>query len=218
MSPAAFIVAIGLALLASGAVLAPLLRRPATGAAAPAIVASDSFPERASADGAPRSRRPVAVAIAIALVTCISALLVGSVADRSDGQPMTGSLPTIAPPSEPGSGLAAVRRQVRSTPGDTDARLELGRAEMDAGHADRAAEQFRAVLALDPSNAEALARLGFILAISGRPRDGLHAIGRSLSLDPSFSEAYLLRAVVLARVLHRPDAARRATRRYLAGT
>ena len=170
-----------------------------------------------SSEVAPRAgvARATTAALVVVLVAVVAVpTLLSAAIRRAPGQPITGTLPSLsAPPAQ--QGLAALRAQVRRTPGDIGARLALARREFDGGRLGDASTQYLAVLRLDPTNPEATGRLGLILGMSGHAAEGLGAIDRALRLDPGYHEALLFRAILELRVLHRPGPAIRDARAFL---
>jgi cytochrome c-type biogenesis protein CcmH/NrfG len=176
-------------------------------------------PNAPSSSGVSAPRAGLARATTAGLVVVLVAVvavptLLSAAIRRAPGQPITGTLPSLSVPAAQ-QGLAALRAQVRRTPGDIDARLALARREFDGGRLGDASTQYLAVLRLDPTNPEATARLGLILGMSGRAAEGLRAIDRALRLDPGYREALLFRAILELRVLHRPGPAIRDARAFL---
>jgi tetratricopeptide (TPR) repeat protein len=184
------LLALGLAAIATASVLVPVV-----GGHGPAI---DPAPPGASNDpdsdpGIRRSRaKPPVIVLAIAVVVAVAMGAFGSIAPRTANAPLTGSVP-----------------------GTASSVLDGARADFQAGRLPEAAEGYLSVLRTDPSNAEASARLGLILALSGRPAAGMKSILRARQTDPSYAEAELLQAVVQLRVLDRPVAAIRTLSDYL---
>ncbi|HYV00909.1 MAG TPA: tetratricopeptide repeat protein [Actinomycetota bacterium] len=171
-----------------------------------------------SGDGARRgagSRRRVlsAVLIGTAVLGLSIPLLARAVSNRTSGEPITG----FAQGSSGGAAnpLALFERRVAEHPQDLAARLDLADRYMAAGNAAGAAEQYLVALQLDPRNAEAQAKLGFLLYQGGRAEEGLQAVDRALAVDPSYPEALYYEGVILLRALGRPGEAAAAFRSYL---
>lgn len=144
----------------------------------------------------PAPSAPVRTFIVAALLAGIAAVLVvallpASAGDRAPGETITGTLPASGPPT------AALEAKVRATPGDIPTRLALADAYGDEGRATDAAEQYRAVLALDAENVAALNGLGLLLFRSGSPEGALLASERVLALRPRDADALFLKGLVL---------------------
>jgi protein O-mannosyl-transferase len=78
---------------------------------------------------------------------------------------------------------------VEHNPGAWLARNNLGRALYDEGRPSDAAEQFRAVLALEPDSPEAHANLGNCFQAEGRGDDARREYAAALALNPAFAGA-----------------------------
>jgi len=144
------------------------------------------------------------------LLAVVGAVLATSVRDRSADEGITGG-----PGAGPATAIEVFEQRVRDHPGDLAARLDLADRYLAAGNAPGAIEQYRAALELDPGNAEALARLGFLLFRSGEAELGLATVDRALAESPGYPEALYFRGVILLGGLDRPAAAVAALRDYL---
>lgn len=87
-------------------------------------------------------------------------------------------------------------------------------ALFEAGRHAEAEAAWRAILERTPDDAEALHMLGYVLAESGRPHEGIGYLDRSIALVPRNAAMRSNRAVVL-RALGRDDEAMRDLRRAL---
>ncbi|MGH2379351.1 MAG: tetratricopeptide repeat protein, partial [Candidatus Limnocylindria bacterium] len=133
----------------------------------------------------------VAAVVAALLAVLVVTFLPGAAGDRAPGSTITGSVPQI------GQSLGELEASVRERPGDIPTRLALAEAYVDAQRAGDAAEQYRAVLALDGENVPALNGLGLLLYRSGSPEGALAASDRVLSLRPRDPDALFLKGLVL---------------------
>jgi cytochrome c-type biogenesis protein CcmH/NrfG len=188
-----------LGMVAAAGIVAPVLsRRPLPALGAP------------QADDGPSLRRSTAPVVVILLVVLAAAvpLAVGALRHRTPEVPITGQLPE-------GGGLEFLEERVHDHPGDPAARLDLADAYLAEGRLGDAVDQYVALVAIDPRNADAHARLGAILYRTGRPGEALRAVDRALEIDPSYPEAWYERGVILLRGLNRPGTAAEAFRRYL---
>jgi tetratricopeptide (TPR) repeat protein len=173
----------------------------------------------ASGDGAgrgsPSSRRRVLPALLVGAVVLglTIPLLVRAVADRTSGEPITG----IAPGRTGGATtvLETFERRVAEHPRDLAARLDLADLYMESGNTSAAAAQYLVALQIDRRNAEAQAKLGFLLYQGGKADEGLRAVNGALAVDPSYPEALYIKGVILLRALSRPAEAAAAFRSYL---
>jgi tetratricopeptide (TPR) repeat protein len=90
--------------------------------------------------------------------------------------------------------------------------LETAIGRQQAGLLQGAETLYREVLAVDPTNIDALNLLGLVLQDSGYHCDGLDLIGRALEIDPNFAEAFANKARGL-NILNRPNEASIAAKR-----
>jgi tetratricopeptide (TPR) repeat protein len=124
--------------------------------------------------------------------------------------------PLAAPAAAPGDDpLAFFEERVREHPGDLAARLDLAHRYLDASRVGEALTQYRVALEVDPRNAEALANVGLILHLAGRPADGLRSVDAALESAPEYPEALFIRGVILLCGLDRPTPAAGAFESYL---
>ncbi|MGH2556449.1 MAG: tetratricopeptide repeat protein [Actinomycetota bacterium] len=173
----------------------------------------------ASGDGAgraspsPRRRVLPALLVGAVILGLTIPLLVRAVADRTSGEPITG----IAPGRTNGATtvLETFERRVAEHPRDLAARLDLADLYMESGNTSAAAAQYLMALQIDPRNAEAQAKLGFLLYQGGKADEGLRAVNGALAVDPSYPEALYFKGVILLRALSRPAEAAAAFRSYL---
>lgn len=155
------------------------------------------------------ARRVVAwLALAAFGAAVLVPALSGAVRDRAGDGPLTGDLAGV-------SALDFFERRVEANPDDLAARLDLAQRYLDAGDGRRAVDQYLAALRLDPDNPEALSKLGWLLAVSGRPEEGLETVDRAVASDPGYAEARYFRGLILLEALDRPDEAAEAFREYL---
>jgi tetratricopeptide (TPR) repeat protein len=104
---------------------------------------------------------------------------------------------------------------VAEHPRDLAARLDLADRYMADGNTAAAAAHYLVALQVDPRNAEAQAKLGFILYQGGKAEEALRAVNGALAVDPSYPEALYYKGVILLRALNRPSEAAGAFRSYL---
>src|SRR6266511_1137689 len=110
--------------------------------------------------------------------------------DRAPGETITGTLPI-------GPTTASLEAKIRASPNDVPTRLALAEAYEDEDRASDAADQYRAVLALDGENVPALNGLGLLLFRSGSSEGALLAADRVLMLRPRDADALFLKGLVL---------------------
>lgn len=129
------------------------------------------------------------------------AFLPASVGDRAPGGTITGTVPS-------GPSVGTLEARVRATPSDIPTRLALADAYASEGRASDAAEQYRAVLALDADSVPALNGLGILLYRSGSLDGALLAADRVLKVRPRDADALFLRGLVLYTQQRYADAIR----------
>ncbi|MGQ0669051.1 MAG: tetratricopeptide repeat protein [Actinomycetota bacterium] len=118
----------------------------------------------------------------------------------------------VAGPSEP---LSLFEDRVQAHPDDVAARLDLAERYLDAGDVRQATVQYLAALSVDPNNAEAHTKLGFLLFQGGLVPQALSSVNRALAVDGRYPEALFIKGLILAMGLGRSEAAARMFRTYL---
>jgi cytochrome c-type biogenesis protein CcmI len=163
--------------------------------------------------GRPSGARPrtLALVLSAGLLAMTVPFLFDAMRGREVSEPITGEQP---PGVDVGS-LSFFERRVREHPTDIAARLDLAQRYMEGGRAGAALEQYLVALQLDPGNAEANAKLGYLMYRGDRPKEALRAVNRALLEDPSYPEALYYKGVILQKGMDRPEAAARAFRSYL---
>jgi tetratricopeptide (TPR) repeat protein len=94
--------------------------------------------------------------------------------------------------------------------------LRAARASLAEGRYGEAIAAYRAVLARDPQNVDALTHLGLIVAIGGHVEQALETFDRALALDPNYAPAHLYRGQVLYESKRDIPAAIAAWERFVA--
>jgi len=170
-----------------------------------------AFSEDKDRDGraSPGRKALPAILIAVAVLGLSIPLLARAVSNRSSGEPITGVTGNAA------NSLALLERRVAEHPRDLAARLDLADRYMADGNTATAAAHYLMALQVDPRNAEAQAKLGFILYQGGKAEEALRAVNAALAVDPSYPEALYYKGVILLRALNRPSEAAGAFRSYL---
>lgn len=148
-------------------------------------------PEQARPRAAPVATFAVAAIVAALAAVLVVAFLPSAAGDRAPGTTITGSVPEIGPRIED------LEASVRARPEDVPTRLALADAYAGAGRATDAADQYRAVLALDATSVPALNGLGLLLYRSGSLEGALIASDRVLELRPRDPDALFLKGLVL---------------------
>lgn len=105
---------------------------------------------------------------------------------------------------------AALSQAVRLRPDSGGAHALLGEAERQAGPADwqAAGREFRRALTLDPTNADAHHRLGWLALRAGRPDQALPQLRAAVRLDPQLAGAWYLLGQAAQRAGRRHEARR----------
>jgi tetratricopeptide (TPR) repeat protein len=75
--------------------------------------------------------------------------------------------------------------------------LQAARTSLIEGRYGEAIAAYRAVLARDPDNVDALTHLGLIVALGGHADQALATFDRALAIDPDYAPAHLYRGQVL---------------------
>lgn len=164
-------------------------------------------PERPDRAGGRRTGLLPGLVAAGLTVALLAVALPGAVRDRGAGEEITGA-------EVGGDPLSFFEERVREHPDDLAARLDLADRYLAEGEVSGAIEQYTEALRIDPGNAEAHARLGFLLFRAGRPQEGLAEVDRALETDPRYPEALYFRGAILFS-LQRPAEAEAALRDYL---
>jgi len=197
---------------------------------------------RGSPKATSRARRIVLAVLAVAAVAGVTALLASSITPRGAGQTVTGSAPaagatappvgptggSAAAPADPSAGstptlsaeqaaaIATAALDVKAHPKDVSKHITLARAYSDGGATQLAAVEYLAILKLDPGNAEANTALALLAFESGQSGQAKTMLDTALKAHPDYPEALYARAVVLYSGLHKPAAAVKDLRAYLA--
>ncbi len=165
--------------------------------------------------GRPRVRSPNRLrwaAIGLVAILALSAALVPALLRSLDHRSSTPNDLLGA------TSLSYFEQRVRDHPHDVAARLDLAHRYLDAGLLGRAFDEYRAALLLDPRDVDALAHIGILLHLSGKPKPALAAEDRALVVDPTYPEALFFKGVILFKGLDRPAEAIPFLERYLKGS
>ncbi len=155
------------------------------------------------------SRRTSTIAIGALLLTlaALALFLVAATHGRLSGQSITGFQPqaggrlpagvtaTPGPPSQ----LVAAQQSVRRHPGNVDALLTLGQAELNAGEITAADKTYRQAMRLAPSRPEAPTLDALILASWKRYDAGLALLHRVELTHPDYARAWLTDGLIASR-------------------
>lgn len=161
-------------------------------------------------------RRGAVVLLTAAVATAWAVTILGSsVLGRTAGAPITGDLAPSASPGDGADPMAFFEQRVQAHPDDVAARLDLARRYLDSANIRDAITQYLVAVKLDPTNVEANANLGLVLALVGRPKEGLTQVERALTTDPTYPEGLYIKGYILVRALDRPQQAVIPLRTYL---
>jgi tetratricopeptide (TPR) repeat protein len=148
----------------------------------------------------------------LAVAAVVALLLVAAIAPRDSSQTITGDT-GIGGSSV--TSLAYFKQRVQKHPQDVAARLDLAQRYRDAGMTGLASLQYTEAIHLDPTNAEALTGMAFLLFDSGRSREALAEVQRALAVDATYPEALYEKGLILLRGLDRPAEAAAPLTAYL---
>lgn len=138
--------------------------------------------------------------------------------DRMAGAPAIGSRPlaTLDAPSAPGAGVSAPAGGRTPSPEMLRGMLQAARGALFEGRYSEAIAAYRAVLARDPKNVDAMTHLGLIVAIGGHVDDALATFDKALAIDPDYLPALLYRGQVLYDGKRDVEGAVRSWERFVA--
>jgi tetratricopeptide (TPR) repeat protein len=149
---------------------------------------------------------------AVALVAFGIALGAGIVRHSTPEPPPATA--AVDPAGDPAPAPAAGGRPI--APEMLQGMLRAARASLAEGRYGEAIAAYRAVLARDPQNVDALTHLGLIVAIGGHVEQALETFDRALALDPNYAPAHLYRGQVLYESKRDIPAAIAAWERFVA--
>jgi len=167
---------------------------------------------------APWSRRPAALVLgALALVgfgLALGVLLIRfTQPDPMAGMLMPGSRPLAEMPM-PGSGGTGEGAGRPIPPEMLKGMLSAAHTSLDEGRYQEAIAAYKAVLARDPENVDAITHLGVILAIAGHADVAMEAFDKALAIDPDYLHALWDKAKLLAEQKQDPAGAIAAWERF----
>ena len=180
-----------------------------TSHAAATIVAMERGRPSRGRQGQTRSL-PVSLAVVtgvLAMAVVTGWLLIDQLAPRVAPAP---AAPAASSPEQRSDRLAEV---VTDDPSNVPARLGYARFLIEQEDLPGALEQYDAVVALEPSNAEALAYGGWVAVLTDSPK-GLDRLQRATAADPGYPDAHALLGLALMRGGD-PTGARSELTRYL---
>jgi tetratricopeptide (TPR) repeat protein len=187
-----------------------------------ALEALDADADADAADGPeplraePGRPRAWTLVYALAGVTALVAavvLLPASVLDRPPGGFVTGNEAVQradgAPPLDPSVAVSdeQLEQVVAANPDVVGMRLALADRYVAQGEYDRAMRHYLDALRREPGNAQALARLGWLLLQIDQPQPALESVQQALTIDPALDEALWFKANIQLHGLDDPDAA-----------
>ncbi len=188
---------------------------------------------RTLGDGVPRpapdtpratpALRVVTVAGIVVFGLLAAFLLTRTLGERHPGQTITGNAqvngngatPTTG---SPGDQVSAAKAAVDAQPQSYDARIRYARALTGASQYADAIVEFGIASQIDSSQPEPLAYGGWISALIGRDvtdpgakktlLDAAHSgLDRAIALDPSYTDAYVFKGLLLSQIDNKPCAA-----------
>lgn len=150
----------------------------------------DDRPERPARD---RRRAMIGAVLLLAGFVAVALVLMATVAQRRPGELATGGI--VGDVAGGRVDLADVtneemERVVAENPGVVGMRMALAARYFEAGEFDDALPHYMTVLEQDPDNAEALANVGWMTHLSGRPDVGVAFVERAIAAAPDHAQAY----------------------------
>ncbi|OZM76389.1 tetratricopeptide repeat protein [Pseudonocardia sp. MH-G8] len=206
----------------------PLRRRYETtaGRALEALDALDALGTDAEPPLMPRSRpRGWSLAYLLAVVVALVAavvLLPASLLERPAGGAVTGNEAVQgaagAPPLDPSATVTdeQLEQVVAANPDVIGMRVALADRYVAQGEYEPAMRHYLDALRREPGNADALARLGWLLLQIDQPEEAMRSVEQALAIDPSLDEALWFKANIELYGVDDPTAAL-ATLQELAG-
>lgn len=90
---------------------------------------------------------------------------------------------------------AEMEAVVAENPNITGMRMALAELYVEEGNLSKALEHYMIVLEVEPENAEALTRVGWLTSVSGEPELAVVFFERALAIEPEYPQAYWFLAV-----------------------
>ncbi|MGD8883245.1 MAG: tetratricopeptide repeat protein [Desulfobacterales bacterium] len=106
--------------------------------------------------------------------------------------------------------IAALERQTRDNPGNTQAWTALGNAYFDSDQYEKSISAYRKSLELDPSNPNVWTDMGVMYRRSGKPEEAIKAFDQAIAADPKHEVSRMNKGIVLLHDLNDFDGAIRA--------
>ncbi len=186
----------------------------------------DGVDARPAPPAPPLRRRLVVIGLIVAFAAAAGISLALALGARLPGQTASGN---TSVPTSSGSGAADRLRQacaaVERDPSNIASRLLCAQLLEADGDLAGALQQYDAIIAIDPANAEAVAQTGRILYLTAGRADAADAAGlvdraierldRAIELDPEHAEARFFRAIVRANEFGDFAGAQSDLQRYL---
>ncbi len=121
-----------------------------------------------------RGRAVLAVVGSLAVAAAAGIALANAAGSRSDGEQLTGSLPT-----------------------STQDQLRQAADYLGAGRAIDAVKLYDTILKRDPTQPVALAYRGWVVRLAGLKAEGLSYVDRAVAADPTYADAHFFRGMML---------------------
>lgn len=121
-----------------------------------------------------RGRGLLTVVASVAVAAAAGIALANAAGSRSDGEQLTGSLPT-----------------------STQSELQRAGALLQAGRAVDAIKLYDTILKRNPEQPVALAYRGWLVRLAGLKAEGLAYVDRAVAADPSYPDAHFFRGMML---------------------
>ncbi|MEA3503347.1 MAG: hypothetical protein U9R47_11260 [Actinomycetota bacterium] len=151
--------------------------------------------ESAKPAGRSRTRSLVGAGVVGVVAVVIAVVAVFSLQERTPAGEATDGVATEVLEAGAGAGMASVSLEeleavVAENPDIPGMRIAVADRYVEVGNYSKALEHYMVVLDLEPENAEALARVGWLTFLSGEPDLASPFVERALAIQPDFPQAY----------------------------
>ena len=133
------------------------------------------------------------------------------------GQGQAGQSPVVVPPASVMSPdeIRQLESLTKANPGNVQAWIALGNAQMDAQRFSEAIIAYQRALDIDPKNVDVRVDMGTCYRGVGQPEKAIEEYRKAIKVNPRHPMAYMNSGVVLAYDLNRKAEAKKAFEKYL---